>query len=70
MLRNTNVLISGAGIAGLTLAYWLEQAGFSPTIVEKRPDLSDEGYMIDFYGVGAGWLIRSKKTVPQRATTS
>jgi 2-polyprenyl-6-methoxyphenol hydroxylase-like FAD-dependent oxidoreductase len=46
------VLISGAGIAGLTLAYWLEQYGFSPTLVEKRADVSDKGYMIDFWGQG------------------
>jgi 2-polyprenyl-6-methoxyphenol hydroxylase-like FAD-dependent oxidoreductase len=47
-----NVLISGAGIAGLTLAYWLKNFGFEVAIVEKSPDLSHEGYMIDFYGSG------------------
>ncbi len=47
-----NILISGAGIAGLTLAFWLERFGFAPTLVEKRPDRFDEGYMIDFYGSG------------------
>jgi len=52
MPNNKNILISGAGISGLTLAYWLHQRGFSPTIIEKRPDLSDRGYMIDFYGSG------------------
>lgn len=52
MVSNKNVLISGAGISGLTLAYWLHKWGFSPTIVEKRPDLHDRGYMIDFYGSG------------------
>ncbi|MEP7032145.1 MAG: FAD-dependent monooxygenase, partial [Pseudolabrys sp.] len=36
----------------LTLAYWLKHWGFSPTIVEKRPDLNDRGYGIDFYGSG------------------
>lgn len=46
------VLISGGGIAGLTLAYWLDHFGFEPVIVEKRRDLSDDGYMIDFYGSG------------------
>lgn len=47
-----NILISGAGIAGLSLAYWLNQFGFQASIVEKSPDLSREGYMIDFYGSG------------------
>ena len=46
------VLISGAGIAGPTLAYWLLQYGFEPTIVERAPCLRDGGYIIDFWGVG------------------
>jgi 2-polyprenyl-6-methoxyphenol hydroxylase-like FAD-dependent oxidoreductase len=47
-----NVLISGAGIAGPTLAYWLLRDGFTPTIVERAPTLRTDGYMIDFWGVG------------------
>lgn len=34
-MRNRNVLISGAGPAGMTLAYWLRRHGFSPTVVER-----------------------------------
>jgi 2-polyprenyl-6-methoxyphenol hydroxylase-like FAD-dependent oxidoreductase len=52
MLANRNILISGAGITGLTLAYWLQKWGFSPSIVEKRRSLDDRGYLIDFYGSG------------------
>ncbi len=52
MINNKNILISGAGISGLTLAYWLHHWGFSPTIIEKRPNLDQRGYMIDFYGSG------------------
>lgn len=52
MFANKKILISGAGISGLTLAYWLQQHGFSPTVIEKRPNLNDRGYMIDFYGSG------------------
>ncbi len=47
-----NILISGAGIAGPTLAYWLAHFGFRPTIVERSPKLREGGYMIDFWGVG------------------
>ncbi|MBX3074145.1 FAD-binding domain [Candidatus Obscuribacterales bacterium] len=47
-----SVLISGAGIAGPTLAYWLLQHGFQPTIVEQAPSLRTSGYVIDFWGVG------------------
>jgi 2-polyprenyl-6-methoxyphenol hydroxylase-like FAD-dependent oxidoreductase len=52
MIANRNILISGAGITGLTLAFWLQKWGFSPTIVEKRSKLDERGYLIDFYGSG------------------
>ena len=47
-----NVLISGGGIAGLTLAYLLHHHGHKPLVVEKSPKVRDEGYMIDFLGPG------------------
>ncbi len=46
------VLISGAGIAGPTLAYWLNRYGHEVTIVEKAADLRTGGYIIDFWGAG------------------
>lgn len=46
------VLISGVGIAGPTLAYWLREAGFVPTLVERAPALRSGGYVIDFWGLG------------------
>jgi 2-polyprenyl-6-methoxyphenol hydroxylase-like FAD-dependent oxidoreductase len=46
------VLISGAGIAGPTLAFWLKAAGFEPTLVERAPALRGGGYVIDFWGHG------------------
>ena len=33
------IIINGAGIAGQTLAYWLLQYGFKPTVVEQAPRL-------------------------------
>lgn len=51
-MHNTTVLISGLGIAGPTLAYWLLRHGFIPTIVERSPSPRPGGYMIDFWGVG------------------
>jgi len=44
------VLISGAGPAGLTAAYWLRRYGFSPTIAERAPSLLVSGYKIDVRG--------------------
>ncbi len=46
------VLISGAGIAGPTLAYWLAHYGFEPTVLETAPRLRTGGYIIDFWGAG------------------
>lgn len=46
------VLIVGAGIAGSTLAYWLQRAGHEPTLLELAPTLRRGGYLIDFWGTG------------------
>ncbi|AQZ65525.1 monooxygenase, FAD-binding [[Actinomadura] parvosata subsp. kistnae] len=45
-------VICGAGIAGLTLAWHLERAGWEVELVERAPAFRDGGYMIDFYGPG------------------
>ena len=45
-----DVLISGAGIAGPALAYWLARFGFSPTVVERAPSLRPGGQAVDFRG--------------------
>lgn len=47
-----HVLVSGAGIAGLTLAHCLHRAGIECTVVEKSSSVRPEGYMIDFFGSG------------------
>src|SRR5690349_13120357 len=46
------VLISGAGVAGPALAYWLHRSGFQPVIVEHAPSFRTGGYVIDFWGLG------------------
>lgn len=46
------ILISGSGIAGPTLAYWLVQYGFEPTLIERAPQLRTGGYIVDFWGAG------------------
>jgi 2-polyprenyl-6-methoxyphenol hydroxylase-like FAD-dependent oxidoreductase len=48
---NRNVLISGAGVAGLAVAYWLDRAGFATTLVERAPALRRGGQAIDIRGV-------------------
>lgn len=46
MDRNSRILISGAGVAGLTAAIWLARAGFRPVIVEKAPSIRADGYIL------------------------
>ena len=49
MIRN--VLISGAGVTGLALAYWLDKAGLSTTLVEQQPEFRRGGKAVDIRGV-------------------
>lgn len=51
-MKNQKILISGAGIAGPCLAYWLLKYGFEPVLVERAPALRTGGYIIDFWGLG------------------
>ncbi len=52
------VVICGGGIAGLTLAWWLNRAGCEVTIVEQAAGPRDASYMIDFFG--PGWEVASR----------
>src|ERR1700735_1368283 len=36
-VRSRDVLISGAGVAGQALAYWLRRLGFTPGVGERAP---------------------------------
>ncbi|MFI5955197.1 FAD-dependent monooxygenase [Cryptosporangium sp. NPDC051539] len=46
----TTVLISGAGVAGPTLAYWLARTGLTPTVVERSEGLRSSGNPVDVRG--------------------
>lgn len=47
------ILINGAGIAGLTAAYWLRHYGFEVDIVDKHNFSNrSHGFLIDFSGSG------------------
>jgi 2-polyprenyl-6-methoxyphenol hydroxylase-like FAD-dependent oxidoreductase len=46
------ILISGAGIAGTTAAYWLREAGFTVTVVERAPAPRPGGQTVDLRGAG------------------
>jgi 2-polyprenyl-6-methoxyphenol hydroxylase-like FAD-dependent oxidoreductase len=49
-MRNKTVLISGAGVVGPALTYWLNRYGFAVTVVERAPSLRAGGQAIDFKG--------------------
>lgn len=46
-----HVLISGAGITGLALAYWLSRFGTQVTVIERSPGFRRGGHAIDVRGV-------------------
>jgi len=51
-MRCRTVLVSGAGVAGPTLAYWLQRYGFRVTVVERTPTLRRGwgGHAVDLFG--------------------
>ena len=57
-MKQLKILISGGGIAGFTLAYWLHQHGHWPLVIEQADSLRTGGYMIDFSGTG--WDVIEK----------
>lgn len=63
-MKNEKILISGAGIAGPTVAYWLDRYGFTPTIVETAPQLRGGGLAIDVRGPGAD-VVKKMALWPQ-----
>jgi 2-polyprenyl-6-methoxyphenol hydroxylase-like FAD-dependent oxidoreductase len=57
-MTNSRVLISGAGIGGPALAYWLAGRGFRVTVVERAPALREAGYKVDVRGAATEVLRR------------
>ena len=45
-------IISGAGIGGLSAAWWLSESGWRTVILEKASSLKTAGYMLGLSGVG------------------
>src|SRR6266699_4941590 len=70
-ITNKNILISGASIAGPTLAYWLKRYGFTPTVIERVPQLREGGYPVDvrFEAVQVARLMGIWSRLQQEKTT-
>ncbi|WP_207841502.1 FAD-dependent monooxygenase [Williamsia soli] len=67
------VLVSGASIAGLSVAYWLDRFGFDVTVVERAPALRVSGSPIDIRGDAlqvASAMGIAEKVHDQRVATS
>ncbi len=60
MSRN-RILISGAGIAGLTLAIELKQNGLDPVVIDRLPAPRTQGHLLEFFGTG--WDIATRLNV-------
>src|SRR3954464_8035218 len=54
----SSVLISGAGIAGPALAFWLAKAGYQVTIVEVADDIRPGGQTVGLRGAGGDVVER------------
>ncbi|MFH9424190.1 FAD-dependent monooxygenase [Streptomyces sp. NPDC017529] len=57
-MTTNEILISGAGIAGPALAYWLREGGFAVTIVERAPEPRPGGQAVDLRGAGRAVIER------------
>lgn len=52
VMGTSDILVSGGGIAGAALAYWLRDKGFNPTVVERAPAPREGGQAVDLRGAG------------------
>jgi 2-polyprenyl-6-methoxyphenol hydroxylase-like FAD-dependent oxidoreductase len=58
------VLISGAGIAGPSLALWLTKSGYHVIVVEIAPGVRPGGQTVDLRGAG-GDVVERMALMPQ-----
>ena len=58
------MLISGAGVAGPVLAYWLARQGFRPTVIERAAGQRSSGNPVDVRGP-ALTVVRQMGVLPQ-----
>ncbi|MCO1655251.1 FAD-dependent monooxygenase [Pseudonocardia humida] len=57
-MSGKTVLISGGGIAGPAVAYWLQRFGFVPTVVERAAAPRPGGHAVDLRGASPGVVER------------
>jgi 2-polyprenyl-6-methoxyphenol hydroxylase-like FAD-dependent oxidoreductase len=57
-MENTQILVSGGGIAGSTLAHWLRRRGVGVTVVERAAAPRCGGQAVDLRGAGRTVVAR------------
>ena len=57
-MAQPTVLISGAGIAGPALAFWLSKSGYRVTIAELADGIRPGGQTVDLRGAGGEVVAR------------
>ncbi|MBQ0855643.1 FAD-dependent monooxygenase (plasmid) [Streptomyces sp. BH-SS-21] len=57
-MRERDVVVSGASIAGLSTAFWLRRLGWQVTVIERAPAFRDGGQNVDVRGVAREVLDR------------
>ncbi|MCQ4086374.1 FAD-dependent monooxygenase [Saccharibacillus sp. JS10] len=69
-MGNPKALISGGSIAGLSTAFWLSQAGWDVTVLERAEAFRDGGQNIDVRGTGREVLRKMGLEDQVRANTT
>ncbi|WP_413600309.1 FAD-dependent monooxygenase [Curtobacterium sp. Curtsp57] len=57
-MEQRTAIVSGASIAGLSVAYWLRRTGWQVTVVERAESFRDGGQNVDVRGVARDVLRR------------
>lgn len=68
-MQNTDIIVSGGGIAGPALAHWLTRYGFRATVVERAPAPRTGGQAVDLRGAGRTVVARMGLTHRLREVT-
>jgi 2-polyprenyl-6-methoxyphenol hydroxylase-like FAD-dependent oxidoreductase len=69
-MSHRSVLVSGAGVAGLTLASWLRRHGWATTVVERAAAPRTGGYKVDIRGAALDVVDRMGLLPRIRALTT
>ena len=64
-MNDQKILVTGASIAGPTLAYWLNRYGFQVTVAERAPELRLGAHVVSHVPStpsALSWRVRPRDT--------